>query len=256
MSGLDSLGGRIVGVASKGMKAAGVAAGAVIGGGLWGGLQRALDREDAILTFRRMGLDDRNISQLTDSIDKALSGTPIANPEGFSLAGRFLAQGFETADIPGIVATIADMSAVGNRSFQEMADVMVAAAGAGRLTAAELNRLGDVPLGKVAAELGMTETELRKMVSEGDLTAEAFIGAFAAVDEFSGAAKDPSTRVAFSNLRTAVSALGEQFLSPLLGEGGVAQRAMLSLREVVSSAGPFVSDLGQRFADRLKPAVQ
>lgn len=256
VSGLGDLGSRITSTVGKGVKVGIGAVGAVVAAGLWGGMQRALDREDAIITFRRMGLNDANITQLTDAIDRALQGTPIANPEGFALAGRFLAQGFDSADIPGIVATIADMSSVGNRSFQEMADVMVAAAGAGRLTAAELNRLGDVPLNKVAAELGMTEREMRDMVSAGDLTAEAFLGAFAAVDEFSGAAKDPTTRVAFSNLRTAVSALGEQFLSPLLGEGGVAQQAMLSLREVVSSAGPFVSDLGERFSGWLIPAVQ
>lgn len=256
VSGLDDLGGRIVSWASRGLAVAGATAGAVVGVGLWGGLQRALDREDAIVSFRRMGLDDANIVQLTDSIDQALRGTPITNPEGFALAGRFLAQGFDSADIPGLVATLADMATVGNRSFAEMGDVMVAAAGQGRITAAELRRLGDLPLGRVAAELGMTESEMRDMVSAGELTAEAFMTAFAAIDDFSGAAKDATTRVAWANLRTQIAAIGEQFLGPLLGEGGAAQRALLSLREHVAGLGPVAADLGQRFADWLVPAVQ
>jgi tape measure domain-containing protein len=258
-SGLDRVGSTILstvgGFLKRGGQATGIAAGATIAAGLWGGLQRSLDREDAIITFRRLGLDDQNIEQLVTGIDEALAGTAVTNPEGFALAGRFLAQGFDEADVPEIVGTIADMAAVGNRSFGEMADVLVSAAGQGRITAAELNRMGDIPLGKVATELGLAEDELREMVSSGELTADAFMEAFAAVDEFSGAARDPTTRTAFANLKTAVSALGEQFLGPLLGEGGVAQQAMLSLRDIVSAAGPFVTDLGRRFADWLIPAV-
>lgn len=255
-SGLTTVGDSVTRWARRGFLAAGATAGAVIATGLWGGLQRALDREDAIVTFRRMGLDDANIAQLTDSIDQALRGTPITNPEGFALAGRFLAQGFDAADLPGVISTIADIATVGNRGFSEMADVLVVAAGQGRITADELNRMGDVPLGRVAEQLGLTEAGMRDLVSEGGLTAEAFLEAFAAVEEFSGAARDATTRVAWSNLKTQISAIGEQFLGPLLGEGGAAQQALLNLRERIGALGPAAADLGQRFADWLVPAVQ
>lgn len=257
---LASAGDRLVGFAGTWLKRGllgGVAATTGVAAvGLSRGLKRALDREDAIITFRRMGLADENIAQLTDQIDRSLSGTVVSNPQGFALAGRFLAQGFDEADIPGIVSTIADMASVGNRSFEEMADVMVAAAGAGRVTAVELQRMGDIPLGKVAAELGVTEGELRKMVSAGEVTAETFLDAFASIEEFSDAAKDPTTRTAWMNLWTAVGSAGEKFLAPFLGEGGWAQQGLLDLRGLVDSMGPTIQRWGQAFADWLIPAVE
>jgi len=256
LSGLDRFGGQVTKWAKRGLLAGMAAAGATVSAGLWGGLKRALDREDAIVSFRRMGLDQSNIDQLTNAIDTALSGTPITNPEGFALAGRFLAQGFEQANIPAFISTIADMSKVGNRSFQEMADVMIAAAGAGKITAAELNRMGDLPLGRVAEALGMTESKMREMASAGGLTAESFLDAFGSITEFNNAAKDATTRVAFSNLKTAISALGENFVGPLLGENGPAQRGLLAIRERVAALSPTIKTAGEGFAAWLIPAVQ
>jgi tape measure domain-containing protein len=253
---LGAAGGVITGAMSRAFKVAGLAAGAVAGAAVWGGLQRALDTEDATVTFRRLGLDQASIDGLTSGIDEALSGTTVANPEGFALAGRFLASGFDEADIPGIVGTLADMAQVGNREFSEMADVMVRAAGQGRITAAELNRMGDIPFGRIAEEMGMTEAQMRGLASEGGLTAEAFLTAFEAVEEFNGAAKDPTTRQAFANLRTAVSRMGEAFIGPLLGEGGAAHRALLAIRESVENVIPRVRDLGEAFAAWLIPAIQ
>lgn len=253
---LDDFGGTITNIVGKAFTAAAVSAGAVAAKGLWGGLKRALDREDAIITFRRLGLDQKNIDQMVDSIDKALSGTPITNPEGFALAGRFLAQGFAEADIPKIVGTIADMASVGNRSFQEMADVMVAAAGQGRIMSRDLMRLGDIPLSRVAEELGMTESELRKMVSAGELTADTFMEAFSAIEEFNGAAKDATTRTAWKNFWTAVSKGGEAFLGPFLGEGGFAQTAMLRLRDLVDRLTPRFREWGQIVADKVIPRME
>lgn len=253
---LDDFGGSITNIVGKAFTAAAVTAGAVAAKGLWGGLKRALDREDAIITFRRLGLDQKNIDQMVDSIDKALSGTPIGNPEGFALAGRFLAQGFEEANIPKIIGTLADMSAVGNRSFQEMADVMVQAAGQGRIMARDLTRLGDIPLSRVAEELGMTEEELRKMVWAGELTVDVFLDAFSAIDEFNGAAKDPTTRTAWSNFWTAISRGGEAFLGPFLGEGGFAQTALLRLRDSVDSLTPRFKEWGETIGEYVIPRVE
>jgi phage-related protein len=235
--------------ARRGIGAGVVAAGAALSGGF----SRALAREEAIVTFRRLGLDDRNIAQLTDGIDEALRGTTVTNPEGFALAGRFLATGFDEADIPGIVSTIADLAQVGNRDFSEMADVLVRAAGQGRITADELNRMGDVPLGRVAEQLGMTEAAFRTAVSAGEISAEAFLEAFAAVEEFSDAAKDETTRQAAKNLITAISSAAESLVGPAL-QAGIFRQALIDLRAELDKARPALAKMGELLAPTLEGA--
>ena len=230
------------------MARAGRAAGGAAAGGIaatiTGGLRRALDREEAIVTFGRLGLSEQAIEQLTEEIDQALRGTTVTNPEGFALAGRLLAAGFDEADIPTITSQLADLAQVGNRDFAEMADVLVRAAGQGRFTAVELQRLGDVPIGKIAEELGLTEEEFRRAVAAGEITADVFLEAFGAVDEFRDAAKDETTRQALSNLITAFSSTGEAIVGPTV-EAGLFREAIVEVRDSLGRVRPFFETLGQ-----------
>ena len=213
-------------------------------GSFTGGVRRALDREEAIVTFRRMGLSDESITQLTDDIDQALRGTTVTNPEGFQLAGRLLAAGFEEEAIPGFISTIADIAQVANRSFGDVGDIFATAAGQGRITATELRRMNAVPLGQVAENLGLTESGLRDMVSAGELSAETFLEAFAAVDAFADAAKDETTRQATKNLGTAMAALGEQIVGPTV-QSGLFRDAVSDIRESLSKVQPFFGTMGR-----------
>jgi tape measure domain-containing protein len=264
ISGLDTFGAKITstvgGALRKGLLVGGGALAGVAGFSLFGGLNRLLDTEDARVQLDRMGLSVKEIDDLLAGVDRTFQGTPFANPDGFNIASQLFASGRALGEIPGILGNIADLAAHGNVPIDQMGSLFTRIASQGRVTGEELNRLSDanIPLSVLADEMGITVGELRKMASEGKLTADVFFDAVEGVEMFDGAAKaaGDTTRGAFSNVMTALKRLGADFLAPLFGVNGFAVQGLKTVLEWLKSLSPAIKDLGQRFADWLIPAVQ
>lgn len=264
LSGLDSVGGQITETVTRWFRRGATVGIAAVAGvaavGLTRGLNRVLDTEDARVQLGRMGLELGQINTLLGAVDDTFSGTPFANPDGFNISSQLFASGVELDKIPGILGTIADLSAHGNVPIEQMGALFVRAASEGRVMGDGLNRLSDanIPLATLADTLGVTVGELRDMASAGELTADMFFDGLAQVEMFEGAAKaaGDTTRGAWSNVWTAIGVMGEKFLTPLFGENGTMVTMLKTVREGIRGLFPTIERWGEAFADWVVPAAQ
>lgn len=120
---------------------------------------------------------------MADVLD-TVRGTPF-NLDQFAAAAQTLVGfGIEAERIPGILTAIGEASATQGARAGEFVDRFVAVFGQietlGRLTGEHLNRLGEAgvnALAILANSFGVTTEEMRKMISEGAVPAEAAISA-------------------------------------------------------------------------------
>lgn len=174
-----------------------------------GGKQRALNIEQAKFQFEGLGID----------VEKAMAAASYAvNDTAFSLdaaakaAGSFAASGLTDFDEMGTaLRAISGVAAQTSSSYEDIANVFTTVAGNGRLMGQQLLQLSSRGLNAAATlskQLGVSEAEVRKMVSAGQISFEMF---YTAMDEaFGEHAKKANETFAGSaaNIRANLSRIG------------------------------------------------
>lgn len=225
-----TIGDRMSKVLSVASKAVGVAAGAALAKGLTGGVQRLVALEDAEKRLDSMGLTAKESAGLMQSLTDVLTGTPFALDAGASALARFVSSGVDLEKIPGLLASVTDAAAFGQTDLNEVANIFSRIATNGRLSAMEMEMLADrnIPaLGLLASAAGVTEVEMRDMISNSEIDAERFFqlweqGAKGFGDrniKMAGAAKSAgdTTRGAWANMLTALNRVGATLAGPIFG---------------------------------------
>lgn len=161
-----------------------------------------------------------------DSIDYAVQDTAYGVDEASRIASQFLASGVQTGeDMNTALRAVSGTAAMTNSSYLEMGDIFAKVAGNGKVMAVNLNQLavrglnGAATLAKYLEEVqgmaGVTEAEVRSMVSEGAIDFQMFADAMDwAFGEHAKDANETFEGVT-ANIRAALSRIGQGYTDPL-----------------------------------------
>lgn len=207
-----------------------------------GGKQRALNIEAAEFQFRGLGV---NVEKAMEDALYAVKGTSYGLDVAAKSAAQLSASQVELGDdMKTALRGISGVAAQTNSSYEDIAHVFTRVAGQGRVMANDLNSLASRGLNAAATladAFGVTEAEIREMVSAGEV---GFADFAKVLDDAFGenATKANETYTgSLSNLRAALSRIGASFFGPHIK----------NMRDLFNATTPVVDKLG----DALKPVI-
>lgn len=179
-----------------------------------GGKQRAENIEQAKFMLRGLGMD---IEATMESAKSAVLGTAYGLDSAAKAAAQLGGSGLKAGEeMTGALRGIAGLASMTGSSYDEMADIFVSAAGQGKVSSMEFQRIGQRGVNaaaKLAQVWGTTEAEVRRMASEGEISFEMFAkGMDDAFGEHSQKANETYAG-SLGNLRTAFSRMGASFFT-------------------------------------------
>lgn len=191
--------------------------GSVTGAVLGSGLDRAKAIEQAKFQFRGLGLDVKEVMQ---NATDAVTDTAFGLNEAATVATQFGGSGVKAGeDMTTALRAISGIAAQTGRSYSEIGQVMTGIAGVGRLTSQDLIQFGvrglDVT-GALAESMGITQQEVRELVSEGEIGFKQFAKV---MDDAFGENAAKSNRTftgSLANMKAALSRIGADFFTPQL----------------------------------------
>lgn len=186
--------------------------GAVLDPLVEGGKKRALNIEQAKFQFQGLGMD---VEQSMEDALYAVQGTAFGLDEAAVAASQFGASGIESGtEMQNALRGISGVAAMAGSSYTDIANVFTKVAGQGRVMGDDLNRLGSRGINAAATlgeAMGKTETEIRDMVSKGQISFQDFAEAMSdAFGEHATKANETYTG-SLSNMRAAISRIGAEF---------------------------------------------
>lgn len=188
-----------------------------------GGMARALNIEQAMFQFKALGI---NAKKAMDSASYAVDGTAYGLDAAATVAAQFGASGVKAGnDMSEALRAVSGVAAMTGSSYEDIGNIFTSVAGNGRLMGDQLLQLSARGLNAAAVlakSLGKTETEVRDMVSHGEISFELFYKAMD--DAFGKHAKDANKTFtgAMSNVRAALSRLGQSFATSYIDNARIA----------------------------------
>lgn len=252
---------RVVDFFRSGIDWAGRFALAVAGLAIAGGLSRMMNIEDAEAKLRGLGHTTETISAVMDDALESVKGTAFGLDSAATAAASAMAAGIKPGqELQAYLSRLADSATIAGTSMDDMSSIYGKIATANRAQTTEINQIADrgIPIwAKLAEQYGVTQEELRKMVSAGQVDAQSF---YTAMDELVGGAAleaGNTTRGAFANMKAAASRAGAAFLQNIFP---MFKDALGGITEWFDTAAERVAPIGQAIATwitkRAVPAIQ
>lgn len=233
---LGKLGG-VAGIAVKSVAAVGVA---LAGVAVAGGFARALKLDDANTKLKALKYNTAQVEEITKSALVSVKGTAFGLDSAVNSAVGLLAAGVKPGqDLTRVLSTISNTAGLAGTSLDDMGSIFNKVYANGKVTTMEMNQLADrgVPIWQYLGEsLGVNNSELRKMIEAGTVTAEMFESALGpAVD---GVAKTMggSFKGMLANAGASLGRLGALFAGPLLANSKGALGEFTTLVDGIASA--------------------
>ena len=182
-----------------------------------GGMQRALNIEQAKFMFQGLGMD---VKKSMESANEAVKGTAYGLDEAASAASQFGASGMKAgSQMTSALRGIAGVAAMTGASYRDISDIFTTISGNGRLMSEQLLQLsarGVNAASTLAKYLHKSESEVRDMVSKGKIDFNTF--AKAMDDAFGSHAKDANKTFtgSLSNMKAAINRIGADIAIPYL----------------------------------------
>lgn len=204
-------------VASVGAKVTGVFGALSAGAFMKGGIDRALNIEQAQFKLGQLGMD---VQSVMASASTAVDGTAFSLGSAATSASLMGAAGVQAGDqMTKALQASTGIAAIGGVQMERVSQVFSKVAAQGKLQGDELMQLSEMGVnatGALAKHLGKTQAEVTKMVSAGKIDFQTFSdsmyetfgeAAYGANATFSGA---------MSNVRAALSRVSAKFADPAL----------------------------------------
>lgn len=207
-------------ITNKVMNLASAKIGGVISQIQSGGWNRASSIANARFTLQGMLKDSEKVEEAFNSASKAVDGTAYSLDSAVKAASQLATSGIDVGeDMENVLKSIAGTAAMTGTSFDDIADIFVDTASAGRLTGDALQRLSwrGVNVKQILAEqLGYTTEEITKMTSKGEISFQEFSKAMQ--DTFGEHAKEANNTFqgVMSNIKSALSRIGAIFASGII----------------------------------------
>lgn len=215
----------------------------------WGRL-KSVDTAQAQL--RGLGYDTQDVERISGQLTKALEGGMLTMGEATSAAASGMASGVkEGQELTRYIKVLDGAVAGSNGTFDEMNQIFARVQGSGKLMTNELDMIEQRMPGfsaTMAKELGVSQEELRKMTSEGKISADQFM------DIMEGFAGNMATEYAKSwegmvqNTGAYIGIIGQQLL------GGVFEQSKDSIAEFIEwmksdEVQAWAAETGQMLGD-------
>lgn len=180
-----------------------------------GGKSRAMNIATAKFKMEGMGV---TWDEIYKDLDYAVAGTAYGLDAAANIGSQLVASGVQVGtDMATALRAVSGVAAMTSSSYEEIGNVFAAVAGQGKVTAMQLTQLslrGINAAATLAKYMGMTEAEVRDLVSKGQVDFNTF--AMAMDSAFGEHAKEANKTFtgAMSNVRAALSKVGQMFYSP------------------------------------------
>ena len=205
------------GVISAGAKLVGWMPNQVISGG-W---TRAANVAKAKFTFEGLAKGTgATWEKMSEDINYAVQGTAYTFDAAALAASSFFASGIQQGDqMKQALRAVSGVAAMTSSDYSDIARIFTTVAGNGRLMGEQLNQIsarGINAAATLATKLGVTEEEVRDLVSKGKIDFATFAEA---MDEAFGEHATEANKTfqgALANIKAALSKLGEKFAAPFM----------------------------------------
>ena len=265
------------------------AATALAGLSLVKGFNRLKNIDTAKAQLEGLGHSAKEVESIMDSAMQAVKGTAYGFDEAATAAASAVAAGIKPGqELTRYLGLVGDAAAQSKLSFTDMGSIFNKVMASGKISMEEVNQLADqgIPIYKMLSEqLGVTQADVREMVSEGKVDSETFLAAIE--DNIGGAARvmgEKSFTGALANIGASLGRIGANFLDaggkgggffsqlkPLMGElmdtlGGLEDKAAVwgekfgsafaTVVKVVRAIPAPVLAIGTALAASAGPALQ
>lgn len=214
---------------------------------LGGGISRALNIEDATAKLKGLGHDTQTVEQIMKDALASVKGTAFGLDSAATQAASAVAAGIKPGqELERYLRLVADSATIAGGSMDDLGRVFnnVTTLGAAYNDSLQILAQKGLPIYQwLADEIGTTTDEVKKLASEGKVSAETFRSAIE--NNIAGAALSAgdTTRGSFANMISALSRLGEAFAGPAIGA------AKDFFTEITKVADGINSALAPAFAD-------
>ena len=235
-----------------------------------GGWNRALNIENAKFQIQGLG---HEWEEVATQINYAVSGTAYGLDAAATAASQLMASGVEFRkwgseaemaaagydEMATSLRAISGVAAMTNSSYEDISRIFTTIAGNGRVMGEQLNQISSRGLNaastlanylnKVDAGVNHTEADIRDLVSEGKIDFATFAAAMD--DAFGEHAKDANKTMtgALSNIKAALSKIGEIFTTPVIQNAPVPLNA---IREAFNQIKEALKPLGDTWGPLVK----
>ncbi|MEE6295202.1 tape measure protein [Georgenia wangjunii] len=254
------LGGAFKSVAKVGVATIAGIGTAVAGIAIKGGIDRALNIEDAQAKLRGLGHDAASVTTIMESALGAVRGTAYGLDSAATAAAGAVAAGIKPGqELTKYLSLTADAATIAGTSMDEMGSIMNRVQTSGSAFTEDLNMLADrgIPIFQwLADEYGVTATELRKMVSDGKVDAETYRKVIEENIGGAALASGDTTRGAFKNMGAALSRAGVTASSVFMPHMKSAfGEATVLIDGINERLGPVMEDFTEWFGPRAAAAL-
>lgn len=187
---------------------------------MMGGIDRALNIEDAQAKLRGLGHDTKAMEEIMDSALESVLGTAYGLDDAATAAASAVAAGVKPGkELTRYLSIAADTATIAGVSFSEMGSIFGKVQTQQRAYTMEINQLADrgIPIYQwLQEELGVTQEALRDMVSDGEIDSKTY---FKVIEENIGGAaleSGKTTRGAWANMQAAMSRVGAAIVEDII----------------------------------------
>lgn len=222
-AGLKESGGVLQSIVGTGKIVAGVGlaiAGTLGGIAAAGGFKRALNMDEARTQLKALGYDVKQQASIMDSALKSVKGTAFSLDQAATIAANALASGIPEGErLTKALTTVSNTAALAKTDLGDMGAIFQKVWANGKVTTEEMNQLADrgVPIWQYLSQaFGVSNEELRKMISNGEVTADMFENALSPAVDGMATKMSESFRGMLANARASLSRLGALFAGPVI----------------------------------------
>lgn len=218
------------------------------------GLSRAQNIEHARFTMMGLLKDASAVSAVMEDVDWSVQNTAYGLDESALAASQFAASGLRAGDsMRHALRGIAGVAAMTNSEYSDIANIFTTVSGNGRLMGEQLLQLSSRGLNAAAIlgeQLGKSESEIREMVSKGQISFEMFSEAM--YEAFGDHATDAQKTLtgSFANARAAFAQIGQKFFAPFLAEESALVKFFQEVRTQVRKVRDGIDDFATFVTDR------
>lgn len=227
------------------------------------GFNRLKNIDTARAQLEGLGHSAKEVEAIMDSAMESVKGTAYGFDEAATAAASAVAAGIEPGkQLTRYLGLVGDAAAQSKLSFTEMGSIFNKIMASGRISMEEVNQLADqgIPIYKMLSEqLGVTQADVREMVSAGKVDSETFLKAIET--NIGGAAKimgEKSFTGALSNMGASLSRIGANFLDAGGKGGGFFSQLkplMVDAMETMGKLEDKAADWGVAFGNAFTKAV-
>lgn len=242
-----------VAVAAVGASIAGLA--------IKGGIDRALNIEDAQAKLKGLGHDTQSVDQIMTDALASVRGTAYGLDSAATTAASAVASGIKPGkELEGYLRLTADAATIAGVSMEEMGSIINKTTAKGRVGMDDLNRLTErgIPILQfLADEYGVTAEEMSKMVSAGEVDSERFRKALEENVGGAALASGDTTRGAFANMGAALSRLGLSVVQPFVDNAkGLFGELTTIIDGLNDRIAPFAEKFSEWFGGKMSDSLE